>query len=266
MTPRPGFPGVRPPLPPAISTRKTRTLIAIRTKVAGACQNAPAAGRDAPRHPRALAGALRAAHADRGRRHALGADRFPAGGAGDAGLAVRVSVAGLRHRDRGAYNRRRAGPEGRQRRSTARARPGSTRPWSAACSSSPASSASSTAPPSAARARSTTSSASSPSTPGTTSSTSLTGAIGLLVAGFAARQLRALARDPLPARRGLGLRHRQRRVDPRLPPGQHRRRLPPPRPRPARGRRRARDPTPQRAGRRRRRSRDGRRLRPDAGR
>ena len=57
-----------------------------------------------------LARALRAAHADRGRRHALGADRPPAGGAGDAGLTVRVSVTGLRHGNRGAYNRAALGP------------------------------------------------------------------------------------------------------------------------------------------------------------
>src|SRR5207344_3178240 len=46
-----------------------------------------------------LAHALGAAHPDRGRGHAVGADRPPAGGAGDTGLAVRVSVTGLGHRD-----------------------------------------------------------------------------------------------------------------------------------------------------------------------
>ena len=40
-------------------------------------------------HAGALAGALRTAHADRGRGHAVGADRPPAGGAGDGRLAVR---------------------------------------------------------------------------------------------------------------------------------------------------------------------------------
>ena len=39
--------------------------------------------------------ALRAAHADRRRRHAVGADRPPAGRAGDARLAVGMAVAGL---------------------------------------------------------------------------------------------------------------------------------------------------------------------------
>ena len=44
--------------------------------------------------------ALRAAHPDRGRGHAVGADRPAAGGAGDAGLAVGVAVTGLGHRAR----------------------------------------------------------------------------------------------------------------------------------------------------------------------
>ena len=40
-----------------------------------------------------LAGALGTSHPDRGRGHAIGADRPAAGGAGDLGLAARVSVA-----------------------------------------------------------------------------------------------------------------------------------------------------------------------------
>jgi hypothetical protein len=48
-------------------------------------------------HLGSLLRALRAAHADRGRGHAVGADRPPAVRAGDVGLARRVSVAG-RHR------------------------------------------------------------------------------------------------------------------------------------------------------------------------
>ena len=54
-----------------------------------------AGGRRAQRaHLGALARALRAAHADGRRRHAVRADRAPAGGAGDAGLARGVAVAG----------------------------------------------------------------------------------------------------------------------------------------------------------------------------
>ena len=79
---------LRPPLPPAISARKAATLSAIRTKVAGAAPAAEGAPARAAPRVRWLR-ALRAAHADRGRRHALGTDRPPAGGAGDAGLAVR---------------------------------------------------------------------------------------------------------------------------------------------------------------------------------
>ena len=52
-------------------------------------------GRGADRRP--LPGALRAAHPDRGRGHALRTDRAPAVGARDAGLAARMPVAGLGH-------------------------------------------------------------------------------------------------------------------------------------------------------------------------
>ena len=48
-------------------------------------------------HAGALVHALRAAHADRRRGHAVGADRPPAGGAGDRRLAIRMPVTGLGH-------------------------------------------------------------------------------------------------------------------------------------------------------------------------
>ena len=66
------------------------------------------AGSDgAARHPGPLSGALGAAHAYRGRGHAVGADRPAAVGAGDAGLPARMPVAS-RHRGSAAYLRRTA--------------------------------------------------------------------------------------------------------------------------------------------------------------
>ena len=111
----------RPPLPPAISARKASTLSPISTQVAGA--PAPGERAGARGHAGPLARALRAAHADRGRRHALGADRPPAGGAGDAGLAIRVAVTGLRHGNRGAYNRGGSWPATARRRGMAGRKP-----------------------------------------------------------------------------------------------------------------------------------------------
>ena len=96
---------------------------------------------DAPDHPRALAHALGAAHPDRGRRHAIGADRPPAGGAGDAVSRFGMSVAGLGHGDEQPT----IAADGRTKPSPALRHRGRR-----ACSSSPASSASSTAPRSAA--------------------------------------------------------------------------------------------------------------------
>ena len=85
---------LRPPAPAAISARKATALIPIRTKVAGA-RPARLNAAGPLSHPGALLRALRAAHADRGRRHAVGADRAAAAGAGDAGLAVGVAVTSL---------------------------------------------------------------------------------------------------------------------------------------------------------------------------
>ena len=62
----------------------------------------------------------------------------------------------------------------------------------------------------------------------------LTGALGLLVAGYASRRYALWLGRPLPGPRALGLHARQRRGDPRLPPGQHRRQPAAPRPRRAR--------------------------------
>ena len=63
-----------------------------------------------PHHLGPLARALGAAHPDRGRGHAVGADRPAAGGAGDAGLAVGVAVTVSRPSGKAAYNRRRWRP------------------------------------------------------------------------------------------------------------------------------------------------------------
>ena len=76
-----------------------------------------------------------------------------------------------------------------------------------------------------ARATSTTSSGSSPSTAGTTSSTSSPGRSACW-SPATRPPVRALARLRLHRDRDLGVHHRQRRVDPRLHPGQHRGQLP----------------------------------------
>ena len=89
------------PAPVATSHRNTITLITIRNlgdrpgpRIVRLDQLtlAPRLTARQPPHLRALAGALGAAHADRGRRHAVRADRAPAVGARDARLARRVSV------------------------------------------------------------------------------------------------------------------------------------------------------------------------------
>ena len=167
-----------------------------------ACAEPADAAAGAPHHFGPLPHALRAAHPDRRRGHAVGADRPPAGGAGDAGLAVGMAVAGLGHREGSLQSAARW---------TAPAPPGSTRPWSAPSSSSPGSSASSTAPRSAA--------------PATVDDVLRDPRRQRLAqrpphrdrgdrpAGRRLRgaPVRALAGRPLPRARGLGLRHRQRR-------------------------------------------------------
>ena len=162
---------LRPPLPVAISARKAAALSAIRTKVAGARSRRGPTRRDRVRWLRTPGSA-----SHRGRRHAVGADRPPAG----AGTPVsrRVPVTSLGHGIGSLQSRRwrtQPSPALRHRGRCARR--------------SPASSASSTAPRSA---------------PGEVDEVSalrrqrlgnilhiLTGALGLLAADYASR-LRAL--------------------------------------------------------------------------